>query len=310
MFFFKNESATDFLEKMFRPQKRLIQNLLFWGEESVGKMTTARAFSNALLCGNNDKWELCHQCPNCQMLDQGYHPDLMIIEPLLDKDDKEGKSIKIEQAREGIKFLTFHPQIADLKILIINQAELLTRDAQDALLKTLEESRKNNLIILVTKAPKKLTTTIHSRLLSLRFKRASSKSLIDFLQKEHGLSLKESQMIAERAEGKIGLAIKLMDKDYTKSLEEKRKDLVKVLTQDFNQRSVYFQKLTKDNKELNATLEEWLRMLRSNRESGKLNLTPVKKTKLTNDILKAIYLLNDSNINTQLLMENIFLQLK
>ena len=133
---------------------------------------------------------------------------------------------------------------------------------------------------------------------------------MDFLQKEHGLSLKESQMIAERAEGKIGLAIKLMDKDYTKSLEEKRKDLVKVLTQDFNQRSVYFQKLTKDNKELNATLEEWLRMLRSNRESEKLNLTPVKKTRLTDDILKAIYLLNDSNINTQLLMENIFLQLK
>jgi len=309
MRFFKNANVTIFLEKFFDNQQRLVQNLLFWGEESVGKMTTAKVFSEALLCDNNKKWERCNQCPNCRMINQGYHPDLLIIEPLLDEDGKKENSIKIEQIREGLNFLVYHPQISILRILIIDKADQMTEDAQDALLKTLEESRENNLIILVTKAPKKLLATIRSRLLPLRFKRANQQSLMDFLKKEYSLSLAEAQAITERAEGKIGKIVKLMDNDYKKALEQKKKDLMKILTQDFGKRSAYFQELTKDNEELNITLEEWLRMLRSSKESEKLNLTPAKKIRLTADILKAVYLLNETNINKQLLMENIFLKI-
>ena len=303
MIFFKNDGVTTFLEKFFDTDQRLAQNLLFWGEESIGKMTTAKVFSEALLCSHNKKWERCNECSSCKMINQGYHPDLMIIEP-------EENSIKIEQIKKGLEFLIYHPQISALRILIINKADKMTEDSQNALLKTLEESRENVLIILVTNAYKKLLSTVRSRLLSLRFIRASNKKIMDFLLTEYSLSREETNLIAERAEGKIGKVIKLMDDDYKKDLFQKREDLIKILNQDFSKQSAYFQKLVEEKNELGATLEEWLRMLKSNKESRKLNLSPDKKTKLITSLLKAIYLITETNINKQLLMENIFLQLQ
>lgn len=302
MVFFKNDGVTTFLERFFDSDKRLIQNLLFWGEESVGKITTAKVFSKALLCNNRNGWERCEKCSSCEMIKKGYHPDLMIIEP-------EENSVKIEQIRDGLKFLFYHPQISSLKILIINQADKMTEDCQNALLKTLEEPRDNNIIILVSSAPKRLLSTIRSRVLPLRFTIAANKEIIDFLQKHYPLSLSEAKEIAERADGKIGKVIKLLDKDYKKELDQKRKDLIEILNQNFAKQSVYFQKITEDNGKLMSILEEWLRVLRSNKYSKELNITPEKKIKLMDSILKAVYLITDTNINKQLLMENIFLQL-
>ncbi|MDD3098336.1 MAG: AAA family ATPase [Candidatus Pacebacteria bacterium] len=302
MAFFKNDGVTTFLEKFFDTDQRLVQNLLFWGEESTGKMTTARVFSEALLCSHNKKWERCNECSSCKMINQGYHPDLMIIEP-------EKNSVKIEQIKKGLEFLIYHPQISSLRILIIDKADKMTEDSQNALLKTLEESRDNILIILVTDAHKKLLSTIRSRLLSLRFIRATDKKIIDFLHKEYSLPQEEASLIAERAEGKIGKVIRLMDPDYKKVLDKKREYLIKILNQDFSKQSLYFKEITEDKKELSSTLEEWLRMLKSNKESSRLNLSLDKRTKLISSLLKAIYLITDTNINRQLLMENVFLQL-
>ncbi|HZI95624.1 MAG TPA: DNA polymerase III subunit delta' [Candidatus Paceibacterota bacterium] len=300
--FFKYDGATTFLERFFDSDKRLVQNLLFWGEESVGKMTTAEEFSKTLLCSGRNGWKRCEKCDSCEMIKKGYHPDLMIIEP-------EGDSVKIEQIRNGLKFLFYHPQIASLKILIIAQADKMTEDCQNALLKTLEEPRENNLIILVTSAPKRLLTTIRSRVLPLRFKRITNKEIIDFLQKQYSLSQNEAEEIAERADGKIGKVIKLLDKDYKKELDQKRKDLKEILNQGFAKQSVYFQKLVEDSGELKSTLEEWLRVLKSDTDSKELKLISEKRIKLIDSILKSIYLIADTNINRQLLMENIFLQL-
>ena len=302
MVFFQHDGVTTFLERFFDSDKRLIQNLLFWGEESVGKMTTAKVFSKTLLCNNRKGWGGCEKCNSCEMIKKGYHPDLMVIEP-------EENSVKIEQIRDGLKFLFYHPQISSLKILIINDADKMTEDCQNALLKTLEEPRDNNIIILVSSAPKKLLETIRSRVLPLRFTMATNKEIVDFLQKHYSLSLAEAEEIAERADGKIGKVIKLLDKDYKKELDQKRKDLIEILNQNFAKQSVYFQKITENNGKLMNTLEEWLRVLRSNKYSKELNITSEKKIKLMDSILKAIYLITDTNINKQLLMENIFLQL-
>ena len=300
--FFKHDGVATFLERFFDSDKRLVQNLLFWGEESVGKMTTVEEFSKALLCSDRNGWERCGKCDSCEMIKKGYHPDLMIIEP-------EEESVKIEQIRQGLKFLFYHPQISSLKILIIDQADKMTEDCQNALLKTLEEPRENNLIILVTSAPKRLLTTIRSRVLPLRFRRITNKEIVDFLQKHHSLSQNEAEEIAERADGKIGKVIKLLDKDYKKELDQKRKDLKEILNASFAKQSIYFQKLVEDNEKLKSTLEEWLRVLKSDKDSGELKLIPEKRIRLIDSILKSIYLITDTNINRQLLMENIFLQL-
>jgi len=300
--FFKHDGATTFLERFFDSDERLVQNLLFWGEESVGKMTTAEEFSKTLLCSGRNGWKRCEKCNSCEMIKKGYHPDLMIIEP-------EEESVKIEQIRQGLSFLFYHPQISSLKILIINQADKMTEDCQNALLKTLEEPQENNLIILVTSAPKRLLTTIRSRVLPLRFKRIANKEIIDFLQKQYSLSQNEAEEIAERADGKIGKVIKLLNKDYKKELDQQRKDLKEILNQSFEKQSIYLQKLVEDNGKLKSTLEEWLRVLKSDKDSKELKLIPEKRIKLIDSILKSIYLIAGTNINRQLLMENIFLQL-
>ena len=244
--FFKHDGAITFLERFFDSDERLVQNLLFWGEESVGKMTTAEEFSKTLLCSGRNGWKRCEKCNSCEMIKKGYHPDLMIIEP-------EEESVKIEQIRQGLSFLFYHPQISSLKILIINQADKMTEDCQNALLKTLEEPRENNLIILVTSAPKRLLTTIRSRVLPLRFKRIANKEIIDFLQKQYSLSQNEAEEIAERADGKIGKVIKLLNKDYKKELDQQRKDLKEILNQSFEKQSIYLQKLVEDNGKLKST---------------------------------------------------------
>ena len=311
MVFFKHDGVITFLERFFDSDKRLVQNLLFWGEESVGKMTTAKVFSETLLCNKKEaasderksgKWGGCEECDSCRMLKKGFHPDLMVIEP-------EENSVKIEQIRQGLDFLLYHPQISSLKILIVNKADKMTEDSQNAFLKTLEEPRDNNLVILITNSPSKLLETVRSRLLSLRFTRKENKKLVDFLQKEHSLSAAEAEEITNRADGKIGKVMKLLNKDYRKELDEKREDLLKMLNENFAKQSIYFQNLAEDSEKLKSTLEEWLRVLRSDKDSDKLNLTPEKRIKLMTNILKAIYLITDTNINKQLLMENIFLQL-
>jgi len=284
MIFFKHNGVITFLERFFDSDKRLVQNLLFWGEESVGKMTTAKVFSKTLLCSNRNGWERCEKCSSCEMIKKGYHPDLMIIEP-------EENSVKIEQVRNGLKFLFYHPQISSLKILIINEADKMTEDCQNALLKTLEEPRANNIIILISNAPKRLLETIRSRVLPLRFTMVANKEIVDFLQKHYSLSLTEAEEIAERADGKIGKVIKLLDKDYKKELDQKRKDLMEILNQNFAKQSVYFQKITENNGKLRGTLEEWLRVLRSDKYSKELNISPEKKIKLMDSILKV------SNLN-------------
>jgi len=86
--FFKHDGAITFLERFFDSDERLVQNLLFWGEESVGKMTTAEEFSKTLLCSNRNGWKRCEKCNSCEMIKKGYHPDLIIIEP-------EEESVKI-----------------------------------------------------------------------------------------------------------------------------------------------------------------------------------------------------------------------
>ena len=162
---------------------------------------------------------------------------------------------------------------------------------------------------MVSSSPKSLLETIRSRVLPLRFTIVTNKEIVDFLQKHYFLSIIEAEEIAERADGKIGKVIKLLDKDYKKELDQKRADLKEVLNQNFAKQSVYFQKMTENNRKLGSTLEEWLRALRSDKYSKELNITSEKKIKLMESILKAIYLITDTNINRQLLMENIFLQL-
>jgi len=256
MVFFKQEKVGKFLEKFFSNPELVTQSLLFWGEESVGKMTTAKFFAQALLCLSSEKtWGGCHSCDSCSMIEKGLHPDLMIMEP------EEGR-LKIEQARKGIEFLSYCPQISRKRILIIDQAERMTPQTQNALLKTLEEPPPDCLLILVTSSPNVLLATVRSRLLPLRFSHTSQKNIKEFLQENFSQSEEEASVIAQRSEGRIGQAIKLVQRDYKKQIQKREDELGVLLKQNFNKQSDYLSLLAKNPDNFQIVLETWLRLLR------------------------------------------------
>lgn len=300
---FLEERIKIFLERFFNPETKPVQSLLFYGEEAIGKKTIALAFAKALLCEEkNKKWEGCGQCQNCLRFDKGLHPDFLLLEPV-DND------IPIETVRKAIEFLHYEPQFSSLRILIVNEADRLKENVQNTFLKTLEEPPHNTLIIFITALPQRLLTTVLSRLLALRFYRASSKEIIDFLMHQQSLSLSRAQEIAEKADGKIGLAFRLLDKEYLEDIEKNQKKLAIILESDFVEQLQYLKELADDKVHLLTVLKIWLKMLSQEIKAGILNQSSIqsKEVHLAKELLKAFYLISDYNINSSLLLENIFL---
>jgi len=304
---FLEERIKIFLERFFNPEIKPVQSLLFYGEEAVGKKTIALAFAKALLCqGEQKTWNGCGHCQNCLRFDKGLHPDFLLIEPI-DND------VSIEIARKVIEFLHYEPQFSSLRILIINEADRLKEDAQNTLLKTLEEPPHNTLIIFITAFPQRLLITVLSRLLALRFYRSSSKEIIEFLINQQSLSSSKAQEIAEKADGKIGLAFKLLDKEYLEGIGKDQKKLAIILESDFSGQLQYLKELTDDKVRSLTVLKIWLEMLNRDiqieiqESKSHLKLPLVSKVKLTKELFKAFHLISNYNINSSLLLENIFL---
>jgi DNA polymerase III delta' subunit len=304
---FLEERIKNFLERFFEAENKPVQSLLFYGPEGLGKKTTALAFAKALLCEETNKqWEGCQKCQNCLRFDKGLQPDFLLIEP-------EDNKLEIETIRKAIEFLYYEPQFSSLRILIIDQADRLREDSQNTLLKTLEEPPPNTLIILITSLPQKLLITVRSRLLGLRFSCSSSAKIQDFLIKNYSLNVAQAKEISQQSEGRIGLALKLLNKRYQTEIKKHQVILKTLLHSNFVEQSQIIQELTKDKNSLHLALQNWLESLHlefkaeTQEKTSNLAFPPASKVKLTKELLKAFYLIFDYNINANLLLENIFL---
>lgn len=136
---------------------------LFSGIDGIGKKKTAQEFAKALLCQDREK-PGCGHCPVCLQIEHENYPDVKIIEPKAGVD-----SIKISQVREMISELAIKPYSGDWRINIIDGAEKMTPEAQNSLLKSLEEPLSYNIFILVTSHPQSILPTIRSRCQSYHF---------------------------------------------------------------------------------------------------------------------------------------------
>lgn len=331
MLFFSNERIKKFLESFFDQSKDKkfseIQSFLFAGEQDLGKFTTAYNFSKTLLCQKENKeWGGCGNCANCQLVEKNLHPDLKIINTPFDTitiDEIRGNE---EKNIEGIiQFLSFYPQLANYRIAIVNEAEKMNNEAQNAFLKTLEEPPPQAIIILITSQPEKLAPTLLSRLLILKFHRAKKEKLMKYLIKEYSLEEKQALKVAQESNGKIGLAINLLDKSFEKEREDYWNEFLNIVKSDFITRSTYFENLIKklknkrylpDNDKkatagIRKVLTIWLEKLEKEikKETSSFPLSEDKKIKLTKELLKAHEIISYSNVNIQLLLENIFLSI-
>lgn len=185
--------------------RRLSHAYLFLGPEGVGKKTTAYAFAAALFCtGSSSPGELCGRCPSCLKMAHGSHPDLISVQP-------QGSSIKIEQIRE-IQTLSAYKQLSSqYKVIIIDEAERMTEEAANAMLKILEEPPRDTMFILVANGLAGLLATIISRCQLIRFNAISLEDLSEILQRETGLNEAEAKALSQLAGGSVSLGLKIWE---------------------------------------------------------------------------------------------------
>jgi DNA polymerase III subunit delta' len=136
---------------------------IFAGASGTGRKKMALALSKAMFCENRDDGvNACGLCKECRKVQHGNHPDLVWIEP-------EGASVKIEQIRELQQAFSYRTTGASVKIYIIDQADRMTAQASNSLLKFLEEPVSAVMAILITENGQALLPTIRSRAQTLMF---------------------------------------------------------------------------------------------------------------------------------------------
>lgn len=218
-----NTVITDFLEKSII-NKKISGTYIFSGPEYLGKFNAAVYFAKSLLCQNlrnNDKDFPCGACASCNILKNGNldgHGDFFVISP-----DDEKKNISIEQVRDFIEKLNMTSFGGFYKVGIIDKAETLSDKAANALLKTLEEPKKNTILILVTHNISYLPETILSRSQVLNYKLVRSEDIYDYLFNVCHTSRDDARKFSRMCVGRPRLAVKLMENsedlnDYEKKI--------------------------------------------------------------------------------------------
>lgn len=183
------------LRTMIRDE-RTPHALLFVGPEGIGKFLVARVLAAALFCEREDK--PCGNCANCKAFYSGTHPDYAVVRP-------DGQAIKIDQIRALQSEASLAPYLSDKRVVIIEQAEMMTPQSANCLLKTLEEPQIPAVFILIASGRQMLLETILSRCMSVPFQPLSTDALTSALIRQ-GISPAEAAVLAHLSEGSLGRA--------------------------------------------------------------------------------------------------------
>ena len=205
-----NEKVKKELENILASNK-ISHSYLFIGIDGIGKKLFAREFAKAILCNEQNKY--CDKCKSCLEFNTNNNPDYGEIIP-------EGNSIKIDQIREMQRKISESPIISNKKVYIIDNAHLMTKEAQNALLKTLEEPPDYLAIILISANESNLLSTIISRCLSLKFSNIQKNQIEKYLKEKFNFNVIQESII-EASNGSIGNAEKLINNEDTYNLIER-----------------------------------------------------------------------------------------
>jgi DNA polymerase-3 subunit gamma/tau len=156
-------------------KNRLAHAYLFSGLRGSGKTSTARIFAKALQCDRGPTSNPCEVCENCVMANENRHIDIIEMDAASNR--------KIEDIRELIEHTKYKPTYGRYKIFIIDEVHMLTNEAFNALLKTLEEPPEYVKFIMATTDPLKLPATILSRVQHFRFNKINEKLIENYLIK-------------------------------------------------------------------------------------------------------------------------------
>jgi len=217
---------------------------LFSGPKGTGKTSAARILAKVVNCAGNEKkyGEPCNKCSQCKSITKGSNIDVIELDAASHRGIDDVRAL-----RDAVKLA---PAGSRKKVYIIDEAHMLTTEAANALLKTLEEPPDHVMFILATTNPEKLIDTIRSRVTNILFKKATEKEVERSLSKiAKGENLKDKgaiTLIAKKSDGSF--------RDGAKILEELVTQKIKLNTKDADE--YLFKKKTFDVEELLSCLSE------------------------------------------------------
>jgi len=289
---------------------KLSHAYLFSGQAKLGKKTVALEFIK-LICGKEDVFER-------------EHPDLFLISPEI------GTSIQINQIRELNWKLSLKPSLAPFKVALLDKAHLMNEEAQNCLLKTLEEPRGNAILILISEQPERLFPTILSRCQIIKFFPVKRIEIEEYL-KAQGFAEKIAKEITELSLGRPGQAMDLAARPQ--KIEEQKQSISKLLNLARAPISLRFQlakEVSQDYLNLREVLEIWMSFLRKAlisrlvdelrsspriatarvKNEGEFREFSISKLKaLLWQIQNLIFLISTTNVNPRLALEIFLLEI-
>jgi DNA polymerase-3 subunit delta' len=189
-------------------------SLIFAGPEGVGKRKAAIALAQLVNClspvgmvGARDLGsrapgnDSCGTCASCLRIARLVHADVLVVEP------GDTGTIKVDQVRDVIERTAYRPFEGRRRVVIVDEADAMMGEAQNALLKTLEEPPAASMFVLVTSRPDVLLPTVRSRCQRLRFGRLTVEEIASVLVSEHDYAPADARAAASAADGSVGLAL-------------------------------------------------------------------------------------------------------
>jgi DNA polymerase-3 subunit gamma/tau len=201
------QHVTRTLENAIR-NGRVAHAYIFSGARGVGKTTTARILAKAMNCAKGPTPEPCNQCDSCREIAAGTSLDVIEIDAASNRG--------IDQIRELREMVRYAPAAAPYKVLILDEAHMLTAEASNALLKTLEEPPDKVIFVMATTQPEELVETIRSRSQHFHFRALAFSEIVQALERiaqkeEMTIDAGALALMARAAEGSLRDALSLLE---------------------------------------------------------------------------------------------------
>jgi DNA polymerase-3 subunit delta' len=282
---------------------------IFMGQDGVGKRLTAVEFSKILNCDVDDFIKTdagaCGKCVSCKKIEKNIHPDLHFIDfsrqaKLEEEGLEKQKTLKIETIRHMQKEVATKIHEGKWKIFIIEPAEKMNAAAANSLLKTLEEPPENTIIILIAKHKGTIPQTIFSRVQTLFFQPLGQNEISSWLISNRSIDAAKARNIAEFSEGSLKNAKKLVEKNE----KEEFSLWLKLKIQNFYISDIL--ELSKNIAAAAGALECVDTMIA---EAKKDFMIYPQRTAPELELLSASRILLLKNVNTRIVLDNLFFDL-
>ena len=195
------------------------------GERGSGKKMLANLFAMTLLCETGDN-EPCGKCHSCKQAESGNHPDIIRVT------HEKPNSISVDDIRTQVNnTVDIKPYQGPYKVYIIPQADMMTPQAQNAILKTIEEPPSYAVFLLLTENAETLLPTINSRCVMLKLRNIKGTLIKKYLMENLEIPDYKADMCTAFAQGNMGRAIMLANSDHFNEIREEAVQLLKHISE-------------------------------------------------------------------------------